>query len=32
MVLLLAGANILIMRHPEAIALVQEMIKDLLKS
>jgi acetyl-CoA decarbonylase/synthase complex subunit delta len=32
MVLLLAGANILIMRHPEAIGLVQGMIEDLLKS
>lgn len=31
MVLLLAGANILVMRHPEAIALVKEMIGDLFK-
>ncbi|MGQ9695426.1 MAG: acetyl-CoA decarbonylase/synthase complex subunit delta [Thermodesulfobacteriota bacterium] len=31
MVLLLAGANILIMRHPEAIKLVKGMIADLLK-
>lgn len=32
MVLLLAGANVLIMRHPEAIKLVKEMIGDLLKT
>jgi len=32
MVLLLAGANVLIMRHPEAIKLVNEMIGDLLKT
>jgi acetyl-CoA decarbonylase/synthase complex subunit delta len=32
MVLLLAGANILIMRHPSAIALVKGMIGELLKS
>jgi len=31
MILLLAGGNILIMRHPEAIALVKGMIADLLK-
>jgi hypothetical protein len=30
-VLLLAGANVLIMRHPEAISLVKGMIGDLLK-
>jgi acetyl-CoA decarbonylase/synthase complex subunit delta len=29
MVLLLAGADVLVMRHPEAIKLVREMIKDL---
>jgi acetyl-CoA decarbonylase/synthase complex subunit delta len=29
MVLLLAGADVLVMRHPEAIALVREMIADL---
>jgi acetyl-CoA decarbonylase/synthase, CODH/ACS complex subunit delta len=32
MILLLAGANILIMRHPEAIQLVKGMIADLLKT
>jgi len=32
MVLLLAGANVLIMRHPEAIKLVKEMIGDLSKT
>lgn len=32
MVLLLAGANILIMRHPEAIRLVKGMIADLLQT
>lgn len=32
MILLLAGANILIMRHPEAIVLVKGMIEDLLKT
>jgi len=32
MILLLAGANIVIMRHPEAIALVKGMIEDLLKT
>ena len=32
MLLLLAGANVLIMRHPEAIALVKDMIDDLLKA
>jgi acetyl-CoA decarbonylase/synthase complex subunit delta len=31
MILLLAGGNILIMRHPEAITLVKSMIADLLK-
>ena len=31
-ILLLAGANVLIMRHPEAIALVKGMIGDLLKA
>ena len=31
MILLLAGGNILIMRHPEAISLVKSMIGDLLK-
>jgi len=30
-VLLLAGANILVMRHPEAIKLIQGMIADFLK-
>jgi acetyl-CoA decarbonylase/synthase complex subunit delta len=29
MVLLLAGGDVLIMRHPEAIKLVREMIADL---
>jgi acetyl-CoA decarbonylase/synthase complex subunit delta len=29
MVLLLAGADVLIMRHPEAIKLVREMMADL---
>ena len=29
MVLLLAGADILVMRHPEAIKLIREMIADL---
>lgn len=32
LILLLAGGNILIMRHPEAITLVKSMIADLLKS
>lgn len=32
MLLLLAGANVLIMRHPEAIALVKDMVDDLLKA
>jgi len=32
MILLLAGANVLIMRHPEAIALVKGMIGDLSKT
>jgi len=32
MVLLLAGADVLIMRHPEAIKLIQEMIADLTAS
>jgi acetyl-CoA decarbonylase/synthase complex subunit delta len=32
MILLLAGGNILIMRHPEAISLVKGMIADLLKN
>lgn len=32
MILLLAGANILIMRHPEAISLVKGMISDLMKT
>jgi CO dehydrogenase/acetyl-CoA synthase delta subunit len=31
MVLLLAGANILIMRHPEAVKLVKSLIEDLSK-
>ena len=31
-ILLMAGANILIMRHPEAIRLVKGMIGDLLKT
>ena len=30
-VLLLAGGNILVMRHPEAIKLIQGMIADFLK-
>jgi acetyl-CoA decarbonylase/synthase complex subunit delta len=29
MVILMAGADVLIMRHPEAIKLVKEMIADL---
>jgi len=29
MVLLLAGADVLIMRHPEAVKLIREMIADL---
>jgi acetyl-CoA decarbonylase/synthase complex subunit delta len=29
MLLLLAGADILIMRHPEAVKLIREMITDL---
>jgi acetyl-CoA decarbonylase/synthase complex subunit delta len=32
MVLLLAGANILVMRHPEAVRLVKGMIGDLSKT
>ena len=32
MILLLAGGNILIMRHPEAISLVKGMISDLMKA
>ena len=32
MVLLLAGADILIMRHPEAIKLIREMISELAAS
>ncbi len=32
MVLLLAGADILVMRHPEAIKLVREMIAELVAS